>query len=263
MTRPTRPRTASLYHGAIDGVAATGWMLLAVAAFYLTAAIQAPGLAQLATAQLALGGVAVLVAAQQPSGVSATLRLTRPPPAACIAAAMIGATAWVPNLRLALWVQAWRGQPARLDGIERLLAAPHPWLTIACISLLPALCEELAFRGLWARGLATRVGALGAIAISAPMFGAYHLSSVQWLPTTLLGALLAWTTLRAGSLWIAIIIHAINNATAMLAARGMIGGVVAQMTAYPVASTILASTVTMAGLWMIIATRASPNPTQQ
>jgi membrane protease YdiL (CAAX protease family) len=249
--------------GAIDVASATWLLLLAVIAFYATALLTRPGLSQLVIAQCALGAGAVLATcvatafSRRETGSALrphqALGLVAPHPRALFGALLIGITAWYPNLCLTLWVQTQLGGATRVPGLERLTAAPNFALTVACISLFPAVCEELAFRGLWARALAARFRLPLAVAISAPLFGLYHLSSAQVLPASLLGAVLAWTSLRGRSLWISILIHAANNATALLASRGCFGVVGEAIDAYPHASIVVALALTAAGLALVAA----------
>lgn len=267
-----------MYHGAIDsaigsaiGSASATWLLLlAVIAFYATALLTRPGLSQLVIAQCALGASAVLAAffatasARRETGsslrASQALGLVAPRVRAVVGALLVGATTWYPNLCLALWVQAQLGGATRVPGLERLTAAPNFALTVACISLFPAICEELAFRGLWARALAVRFRIPIAVAITAPMFGLYHLSSAQLLPASLLGAVLAWSSLRSGSLWISIVIHAVNNATALLASRGRLGLFGEALDAAPHVSIAVALAIAAMGLALIAAPApASPD----
>jgi sodium transport system permease protein len=242
----------------MDAVTATSGLLLAVASFYLTAGLQTSGLAQLVSAQVVLGTVALCVALRG-GAAATTLGLRAPSTQALVGAALIGASAWVPNLRLAVAIQTARGAPLRVENLERLLETPHAAITIACLALVPALCEELAFRGLWGRALAARFGVVTAILVSSPVFGAYHLAWGQGVPATLLGAVLAWISLRGCSLWLSVAAHAINNAVAILAARGELAGIAWSITAYPRASLGIATMIMCAG-FVLIATAPTPSP---
>jgi membrane protease YdiL (CAAX protease family) len=255
---------------AIDSTAATWLLLLTVIAFYATALLTRPGLSQLVLAQCALGAGAVLAAIAatthvcRESGSSLrahhALGFFAPRFAAIAGALLVGATTWYPNLCLALWVQAQLGGATRVPGLERLTSEPNFALAVACISLFPAICEELAFRGLWARALAARFRIPLAVAITAPLFGLYHLSSAQLLPASLLGVVLAWGSLRGGSLWISIVIHAINNATALLASRGHLGPIGDAIDTAPRLAIAVALALTAVGLALIAAPRrAAPD----
>ncbi len=77
---------------------------------------------------------------------------------------------------------------------------------------LPAVGEELFFRGALLSGLRIRVHAPAAVVISSVCFGALHGGLVGFAAATLFGAFLALTTLATGRLWWAIAAHLIHNA---------------------------------------------------
>ena len=83
-------------------------------------------------------------------------------------------------------------------------------LTIFSTALIPAIFEELLFRGVILQGL-RRFGDLFALTASTVLFGLLHRNLVQ-LPNALMtGAVLAFLMLRTGSLWVVITCHFINN----------------------------------------------------
>lgn len=86
------------------------------------------------------------------------------------------------------------------------------------IGLLPAVGEELLFRGVIQRLLKdiTRSNH-AAIWISAIFFSALHLQFYGFLPRMLLGAMFGYLLVWGGSLWYPIIAHFINNASAVIA----------------------------------------------
>lgn len=253
---PESQRIEPLYHDALDASAATTIVAVAVATFYLTAAALRPSLASLVIAQLVLATLALAGAALwlRPRvdgalgrALAHALALRRPAPTAMLGAVLIGASAWLPNLVLARWVAERLHHAPRVAGLERLLAGPTPALTIAALAVVPALCEELLFRGLWARALAPRVGRGLACILTALAFGAYHLSMVQLAPTALLGVVLAWASLRRGSLWLAVALHATNNAVASAVAAGLVGPVARGVALYPSLSLALAVSLSILG----------------
>ncbi len=83
------------------------------------------------------------------------------------------------------------------------------------------------FRGVLARGFATRLPLPFAVLASAALFSAYHMSPVQALPTFVLGAMLAVVAIRGGSIVPTMLAHAINNAIAIVATRSAGGGMLA------------------------------------
>jgi hypothetical protein len=86
------------------------------------------------------------------------------------------------------------------------------------IAVLPALGEELLFRGVIQKILTdwTRSAHWG-IWISAAMFSALHLQFFGFIPRLLLGALFGYLLVWSGSLWLPILAHFINNAGAVIA----------------------------------------------
>jgi len=85
--------------------------------------------------------------------------------------------------------------------------------------VLPALCEEVVFRGVLLQALATRLVPVAAVALSAALFAAYHMSLVQLIPTFTLGIVFATVTLRARSIVPTMVAHLLNNAFALRAQR--------------------------------------------
>jgi len=52
------------------------------------------------------------------------------------------------------------------------------------------------------------------ILLNGVVFGAFHLSFetvIRFLPTALLGALIAWAVWRTGSIWVGALMHFLNN----------------------------------------------------
>jgi sodium transport system permease protein len=89
---------------------------------------------------------------------------------------------------------------------------------VGVFALLPAICEELAFRGFILSGLEYRRGTRSAILLSALMFGFLHvlLSLFQQLfNATLLGIVLGLLAVRSRSLLPGILFHFLNNALAV------------------------------------------------
>ncbi len=79
------------------------------------------------------------------------------------------------------------------------------------IAVLPAICEELLFRGAVLGLLRGAVGPAARVLLTAAAFGLIHLSYLRLLPTAALGALMAIATLRSRSLFPAMLMHGLNN----------------------------------------------------
>jgi uncharacterized protein len=86
------------------------------------------------------------------------------------------------------------------------------------IAILPALGEELLFRGVIQKILIglTRNQNWG-IWLSAILFSALHMQFFGFVPRMLLGAMFGYLLVWSGSLWLPILAHFINNAGAVIA----------------------------------------------
>lgn len=79
------------------------------------------------------------------------------------------------------------------------------------IALVPAVFEEIMFRGYIQRALEKSWGIKAAIIVSGFMFGAYHLQPGNLLPLSFLGMIFAYITYISNSLIPAMVLHFINN----------------------------------------------------
>lgn len=84
------------------------------------------------------------------------------------------------------------------------------------IAVIPAIGEELMFRGVFQRILNDWTKNMHiAIWISAILFSAMHMQFYGFLPRMLMGALFGYIFYWSGSLWIPILAHFVNNALAV------------------------------------------------
>jgi membrane protease YdiL (CAAX protease family) len=105
--------------------------------------------------------------------------------------------------------------------LEALLKVNHPidiLVNILIIAALPAVCEELCFRGALQRILiqCTRSPWAGII-VTAILFSALHMQFQGFLPRMFLGILLGALYWYSGSLWTSILAHFVNNAVQVIA----------------------------------------------
>jgi len=93
---------------------------------------------------------------------------------------------------------------------------PSYLINLLIIALIPALGEELLFRGLIQKKISEKFRNyhLG-IWITAFLFSAMHMQFFGFLPRFLLGALFGYMFVWSGSLWVPIIAHLINNGGAV------------------------------------------------
>lgn len=90
------------------------------------------------------------------------------------------------------------------------------WFGLLNIALVPAVCEELLFRGYVLRAFEKSWGPVVAMFVSALIFGFFHIQLGNVLPLTTLGIILALMTWLSGTIWPAILAHFINNGAAVL-----------------------------------------------
>jgi sodium transport system permease protein len=94
---------------------------------------------------------------------------------------------------------------------ESMVMAQPIWAVLLLLAVLPAICEELAFRGFIFGGLLRQQGALRAIVVSALLFGFIHSLIQQSIAATMMGLLLGLIAWRTGGVLATMIVHVINN----------------------------------------------------
>ncbi len=100
------------------------------------------------------------------------------------------------------------------------LKADTTWgliINLIVIAVIPAIGEELFFRGLLQRLFIdlARNKHIGII-LAALVFSAFHMQFYGFVPRFLLGVMLGYLYLWSGSLWVTIIAHFVNNGIAVL-----------------------------------------------
>lgn len=102
------------------------------------------------------------------------------------------------------------------SAVMDVLTIDNLLLAIIFTAFLPAVTEELLFRGVIFNSFNKKYNTFVAILISALVFGIYHMNWLQGIFAFLLGIILAYSYLKSGSIWVPIILHFINNAFAVL-----------------------------------------------
>jgi hypothetical protein len=98
----------------------------------------------------------------------------------------------------------------------------HLLFNIFMIAMLPALGEELIFRGVIQRGIHRFSGNPHvAIWLAAILFSAIHFQFLGFVPRMLMGAALGYLFFWSGNLWYPIIAHFANNGLAVVLAYGI------------------------------------------
>jgi sodium transport system permease protein len=87
---------------------------------------------------------------------------------------------------------------------------------VLLLAVLPAVCEEVAFRGVLLYGLSKRLGPVALCLVVGGIFGLFHVSLFRILPTAYLGLILALVVVLTGSILPAVLWHALNNAAVLV-----------------------------------------------
>jgi len=87
-------------------------------------------------------------------------------------------------------------------------------LSLLVGALVPAICEEAAFRGYVLSNLRP-LGRNAAVVLTGVLFGLMHLSLIRALPLIALGLLFSAAVERSGSIIPGVLAHFVNNATAL------------------------------------------------
>jgi sodium transport system permease protein len=87
-------------------------------------------------------------------------------------------------------------------------------------ALVPAVCEEIAFRGYVLRGLHLRFRPRNAVLLSSFFFALFHMNVFLFIPTFVFGVILGLLTVRSKSLLPAICFHLLHN-TVLIGLIGM------------------------------------------
>jgi len=100
---------------------------------------------------------------------------------------------------------------------QELLPETVPlWQLLLLISVVPAIAEEVTFRGVLLHGLRKRFGPWGLALVVGVIFGFFHFQIFRIPATAVLGAVLTLVTIYSGSIFPAMVWHGLNNALAVL-----------------------------------------------
>ncbi|HTF27484.1 MAG TPA: CPBP family intramembrane glutamic endopeptidase [Flavitalea sp.] len=107
----------------------------------------------------------------------------------------------------------------QMEAFLKISGPADLFINIIIIALLPAICEEMFFRGAMQRVIIhlTRRPWLGII-ITAALFSALHFQFQGFLPRMFLGVVLGALYWFSGSIWTSIVAHFITNAVQVIAA---------------------------------------------
>lgn len=150
------------------------------------------------------------------------------------------------------------GQMSQLTSL--FAAAPSFWQILLVMALLPAICEELAFRGFILSGLRHLGHKWGAIVFSSIFFGVAHGILQQSISATLVGLVMGYLAVQTRSLLPCVLFHLTYNSMSLsMGLKGLewverwpvlksVWQVSAEGVSYPTALTIVSLLATAATL---------------
>lgn len=126
---------------------------------------------------------------------------------------------WMQSIDLPSWAQSM--DQSSMDTLASVLEMNGPWdlaLNLLIVAIIPAICEELFFRGVMQKELNRHLSNphLGII-LTSIVFSAIHMSVEGFTARMLLGLVLGYTYHYTKSLWYPILLHLFNNGLQVLA----------------------------------------------
>ncbi len=132
---------------------------------------------------------------------------------------------WNQNLHLPQTlepIEQWiRAKEKGLEGITRFLTTFNTvgqfLVAMVVIAVIPAIGEEVLFRGIVQRNISFWTGSVHVgIWAAAVLFSAIHVQFLGFFPRMLLGALFGYLYVWSGNLWVPILAHFVNNGFTVL-----------------------------------------------
>ncbi|MBU0617461.1 MAG: CPBP family intramembrane metalloprotease, partial [Planctomycetes bacterium] len=152
---------------------------------------------------------------------TSAFKLAAPDPRGVLAALCFGCSTWILALR---WGEIQQRLLPMDSNVARMLEQQFAWLAdvnplvlVFFLAIVPALCEELFFRGYALSGLRASLGKTGAVIVVAIAFGMTHYSAQRLVTTAVLGLLLGLLVVQYRSIWPAMIAHFMHNAISVTA----------------------------------------------
>ncbi len=193
---------------------------------------------------LLFGGFPLVAAWWGRLWLSSAFRLGRPSWSACGASALLGLSLWPwvhEMARLLRNAGVTTLSAKQLEGVQAMLRQWEtlpPAFVLLVVAVLPAVLEELFFRGYLFGALLSALRPGAAILVSALLFALFHLILAgtlvveRFVPSFLLGLVLGWTCWQTGSVWPGVLLHALHNGSLVLLGYyqprlGELGGVAA------------------------------------
>jgi sodium transport system permease protein len=205
------------------GEAACCAMLILVIRFFMSFTAPPPGslgdfyVLAVVTQLVVIGTPVLLMTVMLTRSPGKTL-LLRKPRWAALPAAVALAVALHPAVNLLREVVQWLypiNEELFADLARMLGEADNIWLLLLVLAVLPAVFEELAFRGFILSGLRHLGHTRRAIVLSSLLFGVTHAIFQQSIVATIVGVAIGYIAVQTGSIWPGMLFHLVHNSLAL------------------------------------------------
>lgn len=188
-------------------------------------------------------GASLLMVRRYHLDVRETLALRMPKPMVWVAVLVAAPSGMLTGIGLFRLANLFFPIPAKVMESFAQAVLPQGMSTVQLVfflAVLPAIFEEMTFRGVLLHGLHRRLHPVALVLVVGLVFGFFHMTLFRIAPTAFLGALLATVTLLTGSIFPAMLWHAVNNAMAVLQSDVQLAATELDPLAYVVSAGILA-----------------------
>ncbi len=159
-----------------------------------------------------------------------------------------------------LWATGIR-PPAAMKALNDIFKE-YPWpLTVLAVGIGPGLVEELWCRGFLGRGLSARYGLVAGVLVTSVLFAVMHIDPTQLFVIALMGAYLHFVYVATRSIWVPILLHAMNNGVSILLVLALKPEQLDQDKHVPIVVTIAALSLMIFGSVALWTSRAELRPT--
>lgn len=129
---------------------------------------------------------------------------------------MIGATMWG-NAATYIYLSVF-GMPEQNDMVflENFFSNVDPAVALIIVALIPAVCEELLFRGYIFNSFVGKRGKVAAVILSSVLFSLLHFDAFKTVPLLIMALAFGYITAKTDSVLIPMIFHFINNSMSVI-----------------------------------------------